>query len=114
MKEEEKIKNTKVNDMKRAACMNQRAKLFGELVANLPNYMMDSEDSSTPLLIQFFLSISTDIIKDSYQNIFGKIRELPDLKKRTVMAAIVWKWGERIWVMGIDACISWKRIVMSH
>ena len=37
MKEEEKIKNTKVNALKRAARMNQRAKLFAKLFANLPN-----------------------------------------------------------------------------
>ena len=53
---------------------------FAKLVANLPNDMMASEDPSTPLL-QVLLSLSTDIIKDSYQNIGGKMGELPDLKK---------------------------------
>ena len=66
---------------------------------------MDYEDPSTPLLLQLLLSLSTDIIKDSYQHLGGKMGELPDLKKRTVAAAIVWKWGERIWVMGSDACV---------
>ena len=66
--------------------------------------MMASEDNSAPLL-QVLISISTDIIKDSYQRIGGKMGELLDPKKRTVAAAIVWKWGERICVMGSDACV---------
>ena len=37
MKEEEKIKNTKVNALKRAARMNQCAKPFAKFVTNLPN-----------------------------------------------------------------------------
>ena len=48
MKEEEKIKNTKVNALKRADRINQRATSFAKLVANLPNDMMASEDNSTP------------------------------------------------------------------
>ena len=63
MKEEEKIKNTKVNALKRAARMNLRAMLFAKLVANIPNDIMASEDPSTPLL-QFLLSLSTNITKD--------------------------------------------------
>ena len=82
--------------------MNQRAKLFAKLVANLQNNMMASEYPSTPLLLQVLLSLSTDIIKDSYQHLGGKINELPDLKKQTVAASIIRKWGERIWVMGRD------------
>ena len=49
MKEEEKIKNTKVNALKRAARMNLRATLFAKLVANLPDDIMASEYPSTPL-----------------------------------------------------------------
>ena len=105
MKEEEKVKNTKVNALKRAACIHHRAALFAKLFTNLPNDMMASDDNSTTLL-QVLLSLSTDIIKDSYKHIGGKMGELPDLKKQTVAAAIVWKWGERICVMGSDACIS--------
>ena len=45
--------------------MNQRVKSFAKIVANLPNYMMASEDPSTPLL-KVLLSLSTDIIKDDY------------------------------------------------
>ena len=86
IKEEEKIKNTKVNVLKRATCMNQCAKSFAKLVANLPNEIMAYEDPSTPLLLQVILSLSTNIIKDSYQNIGGNMDELPDLKKRTVAA----------------------------
>ena len=67
--------------------------------------MMASEDPSNPLL-QVLPSLSTDIIKDSYQHIGGKMVELPDLKKRTVAEAIVRKWGERICVMESDACVS--------
>ena len=104
MKEEEKIKNTKVNALKRSTRINHCAKLFTKLVANLPNDMMDSEDLTTPLLLQFLLSLSTDIIKDSYKHIGGKMGELPDMKKRTVL--ILRKWGERIWVMGRDAHVS--------
>ena len=106
MKEEEKIKNTKVNALKRAVRMNQRAKSFMKLVANLPYDMMASEDPSTPLLLQVLLSLSTGIIKDSYQHLGGKMGELPDPKKLTSVAVIVRKWGERIWVMGSDACVS--------
>ena len=95
MKEEEKIKNTKLNALKRAAHMNQRATSFAKLDANLTNDMMASEDPSTPLL-QVLLSLSTDIINDSYQHLGGKMGELPDLKKRTVAEAIMQKWGERI------------------
>ena len=47
LKEEEKIKKTKVNALKRAARMNLRATLFAKLVANLPNDMMASEDNYT-------------------------------------------------------------------
>ena len=102
MKGEEKINNTKVNALKRAAHMNQRAKSFAKLFANLPNEIMASEDPSTPLLLQVLLSLSTDIIKDSYRHLGGKMGELPDTKKRTVAEAILRKWGERIWVMGSD------------
>ena len=104
-KEEEKIKNSKANALKRAARMNLRATSFLKLFANLPNDIMASEDLSTPLL-QVLLSLSTDIIKDSYQHLGRKMGELPDLKKRTVAEAIVRKWGERIWLMGIDASVS--------
>ena len=104
MKEEEKINNTKVNALKRYARINQGATSFAKLVANLPNDMMASEDNSTPLL-QVLISLSTDIIKYSYQHIGGKMGELLDLKKRTVAAAIVRKWGDRICVMGSDACV---------
>ena len=48
MKEEEKIKNTKVNALKRAACINQRATSFVKLFSNLSNDMMASEEKSTP------------------------------------------------------------------
>ena len=102
IKEEEKIKNTKVNYLKRAARMNQRAKLFAKLVANLPNDMMDSKDPFTPLLLQCLLSLLTKIIRYPYQHLGEEMGELPDLKKRTVAAAIVWKWGERIWLVGRD------------
>ena len=105
MKEEENINNTRVNALKRAARINQRAASFAKLVANLPNAMMASEDNSTPLL-QVLISLSTNIIKDSYQNLGRKMGELPDMKKQTVAAAIVRKWGERICVMGSDACVS--------
>ena len=67
MKEEEKIKNTKVNTLKRDAYMNQRAKSFAKLFANLPNEILASEDPSTPILLQVLLSLSTDIIKNSNQ-----------------------------------------------
>ena len=105
MKEEEKIKNTKVNALKRAARMKLRATLFAKLLSNLPNDIMASEDPSTPLL-QVLLSLSTDIIKDSYQHLGGKMGDFPDLKKWTVAEAIVRKWGERISVMGSDASVS--------
>ena len=42
MKEEEKIKNIKLNALKRAARTNYHAKSFAKLVANLPNGMMAS------------------------------------------------------------------------
>ena len=83
IKEEENIKNSKVNALKRAARMNLRAMSFAKLVAYLPNDIMASEDPSTPLL-QVLLSLLTDIIKDSYQHLGGKMGELSDLKKRTV------------------------------
>ena len=95
-KGEEKIKDIKVNDLKRDVHMNQQNKLFVKLVTNLPNGMMASEDPSTPLLLQVILSLSTSIIKDSYQNLGGKMGEFTDLKKRTLAAAIVRKWGEII------------------
>ena len=82
--------------------MNQRASLFDKLVANLPNDMMASKDPSTPLILQVLISLSTDIIKESYQHLGGKIGELPDIKKWMVAAAINQKWGERIWVMRKD------------
>ena len=111
MKEEENIKNTKVNALKRATCINQRSTLFGKLVTNPTNDMMASEDNSTPLL-QVLLYLSNDIIKDSYQHLGRKMGELTDMKKRTVEAAIVQKWGEKICVMGSDACVSRKCIVL--
>ena len=104
MKEAEKINNKKVNALKRAASMNLRAMSFTKLVSNLPNEIMAYEDPSTPLL-QVLLSLSTDIIKDSYQNLGGKMSELPDLEKRTVAEAIVRKGGERICVMRSDASV---------
>ena len=104
MKEEDNIKNTNVNDLKRAARINQRTTSFAKLFTNLPNDMMPSEDNSTPLL-QVLIYLSTDTIKDYYHNLDGKMGELPNLKKRTVAAAIVRKWGESICVMGSDECI---------
>ena len=86
--------------------MNQRAKPFAKLFTNLPNGMMTSEEPSAPLFLQVLLSLSTDIIKYSYQHLGVNMDELPDLKKRTVVATIVRKWGERIWVMVSDACVS--------
>ena len=85
--------------------MNLRATSFTKLVTNFPNYIMASEYPSTPLL-QVLLSLSTNIIKDSYQHPGGKMGELPDLKKRTMAEAIVQKGGERICVMKSDASIS--------
>ena len=105
MKEEEKIKSTKVNALKKSARINLRAMSFAKLFANLQNEMMASEDNPTPLL-QPLISLSTDIIKDSYQHLGGKMGELPSLKKLMVAAAIVRKWGERTCVMGSDACVS--------
>ena len=103
--EDEKIKNSKVNALKRSARINLCATSFAKLLANLPNDIMPSEDPSTPLL-QVLLSLSTDIIKDSYQHLGGNMGELPDLNKRTVAEAILWNWGERISVMGSDASVS--------
>ena len=80
MKEEEKIKNTKVNALKRDAFINKRAASFAKLIANLPNVMIASEENSTPLL-QVLISLSTDIIKGSYQNLGVNMGEFPDLKK---------------------------------
>ena len=108
MKEEDKIKMIKVNALKRAAHMNQSGKSPAKLVkatVSLPNDMMASEEPSTPLL-RFLLSLSTNIVKDSYHNLGGKMGGLPDKKKRAVAAEIMRKWGEKIWVMGSDACIS--------
>ena len=105
MKEEEKIKNTKVSALKRAARMNHHAKSFVNVFANLPNDMMASEYPSTPLLLQVLLYLSTDIIKYYYHHLGVKMGELPDLKKRTVAEAIVRNWGERIWLMGRDICV---------
>ena len=85
--------------------MNLRASSFTKLVDNLPNDFMASEDPYTPLL-QVLLSLSTDIIKDSYQHLGTNMGELPDIKKRTVTEAIMRKWGERICVMGSDASVS--------
>ena len=78
MKQEEKINNTKVNALKRAARMNQRATTFAKLATKLPNETRASEDPATPLL-QVLLSLSTDIIEDSYQHLSGNMGELPDL-----------------------------------
>ena len=100
MKEEEKIKNTKVNALKRDDPINQRTTLFAKLVANLPNDMMDSEYNSNPLL-QVLLYLSTYIIKDYYQHLGGKMGDLPDMKKRTVAASIL----RKIYGMGSDACM---------
>ena len=85
--------------------MNQRANFFAKLVTKLPNDMMYYEDPSTPLLLIVLISLVTNIIKDSCQNLGGKMGELPDLNKRAVATAIVLNWGERIWVMGSDACV---------
>ena len=101
MKEENKIKIIKVNALKRAARMNQRGKLFAELceaTAKLPNDIMASKDPST-LLLQVLIYLSTNIIKYSYNILGGNMGQLSDQNKRTIAAAIVRKWGERIWLM---------------
>ena len=105
MKEEQKIKNTKVNALKSSARMNLHATLFAKLVANLLNYMVASGDPSTPLL-QVLLSLSTDITNYSYQHIGGKMDEFLDMNTQTVASAIVRKWVDSICVMGSDACVS--------
>ena len=97
MKEEEKIKMIKANALKKAARMNQHGKSFAKIfegTAKILNDMVASEDPSTPFL-QILLSLSTNIIKDSYQHIGGKMGHCPDQNKLTVVAAIVQKWGER-------------------
>ena len=48
MKEEEKINNAKLDALKRAACINQRATLFAKLFANIPNEMMDLRTTLLP------------------------------------------------------------------
>ena len=48
IKEEEKIKNSKVNALKRAARINLRVTSFAKILANLPNDIMASKDPSTP------------------------------------------------------------------
>ena len=106
IKQEEEIKNIKVNSLKRAACINQCAKSLAKLVANLPNDMMASEDPSTSFVLQVPLYLSTKIIKESYHQFGGNMGELPDLKKQTVVAEIMQNWGERIWVMGSDTCVQ--------
>ena len=111
MKEEEKIKNTKVNALKRAVRINLRATSCAKLVANLTNDMMSSEDNYT-LLLQVIISLSTYIVKDSYQNLGRNMGGLSDLKKRTVAEAIVRKWCDSICVMESDACVSLKYIVL--
>ena len=80
MKEEEKIKMIKLNALKRAARMNQRGNLFVKLceeTTKLPNDMMAYEYPSTTL-IQLLLSLSINIVKDSYQHLGGNIGQLPD------------------------------------
>ena len=67
---------------------------------------MAYEDPYTPLFLQLLLSLSIDIIKDSYQHLGRNMGKLPDLKKQKVAAAIVRKWGESIWVMGSGLCVS--------
>ena len=69
--------------------MNQRAKSFAKIVANFPNDKMAFEDPYNPLLLQFLLYLSTNIIKDTYHHFGGNIPDLPDLNKRKVAAAIV-------------------------
>ena len=48
IKEEGKIKNSKVNALKRAARINLRATSFAKILANIPNDIMASEDPSAP------------------------------------------------------------------
>ena len=67
---------------------------------------------SIPLLLQVLLSLSTDIIKDSYQYPGGNMDKLPDLKKRTVATVIVQNWGEMIRILESDAYVSQKCIVL--
>ena len=50
-----------------------------ETFSNLSNDMMASEEKSTPLL-QVLIYLTTDIIKDSYQHLGGKMGDFPDLK----------------------------------
>ena len=61
-----------------------------EETTNLKNDMMDSEYPSTPFY-QLLLSLSTNVIKDSYFHIGGNMDQLPDHKKWTVAAVIVQK-----------------------
>ena len=68
IKEEENIKNSKVNALKRAGCMNLRATSFAKLLANLPNDIMDYEDPSykssspsQPASSRTHISISAEI-----------------------------------------------------
>ena len=91
MKEEENIKNLKVNTLKRAANKNQHVKSFAKIfkaAANLPNDIMTYEGPSNSIL-QVPLSLSTKIVKYSYQHLGGKMGELPDQNKLVAPAAIV-------------------------
>ena len=87
--------------------MNQHGKLFAKIckaTAKLPNGTMAYPDPSYPLL-KVTPTLSAETTKYSYQHLAGKMGQLPDMKKRMILAAIVRKWVERIWVMGSDVCI---------
>ena len=92
--------------------MNQRAKSFEKLFANLPNDMMASKNPSNSLYPQVLPYLSTEIIKAYYHNLGKNMGDLPELKKQMVAATIVQKWGENIWVTGSDACVPRKFIVL--
>ena len=85
--------------------MNLRATSFTKLVANLPNDIMASEYSSTPLL-QVLLYILTEIIKESYKHLGRNMGEFPDLKNQMMAEVIVRKRDGRICVMGSDVSVS--------
>ena len=114
MKDEEKIKMIKLNTLKRATHINQRGNSFAKLARQPPNSQMTWCILRTPPppSSKYYSTSQLKSLRDSYHNLGWKMGQFPDQNKWTVVAAIVRKWGEMIWMLGGGVCISWKLRVL--
>ena len=109
-----KEKSVKSECVKKSSRVTKCGSSFEKLLAataNLPRDTKTSEDPRNPLF-KVLLSLFTNTIKDAFYHLHEKTSDFYALKKWTVGADILMKWGWSI--VGSGTCVLWKYIVPWH